>query len=167
MSSESSPVIASESPRQGFLQRAGVRQLVKFCIVGASSTVVDKGLLYAMMAFDETRAQHMPWWVLATISFAFGVTNGFFWNSRWTFRTARDHSNAHAQYVKFVLTNLVGLCLNLMFTKVFLVLFTGQLVHEQNPDKKIAVIASLCAVPIVVVWNFSAAKFWTFKAPKK
>jgi putative flippase GtrA len=66
-----------------------------------------------------------------------------------------------------VLTNLVGLFLNLGFTKLFLVLFTGQVLHGQNPDKKTALIASLCAVPIVVIWNFSAAKFWTFKKPKQ
>lgn len=165
MSSESPPVL-SESPRPAFLQRAGVRQLVKFCIVGASSTVVDKGFFFALMSFGEHNAPRVAWWMWATISFCLGVSNGFFWNRRWTFREAQNHSNAHAQYVKFVLTNLVGLFLNLMFTKVFLILFTGQVVHQQNPDKMTATIASLCAVPIVVIWNFSAAKLWTFKAPK-
>ena len=165
MSSES-PSALSESSRPAFLQRAGVRQLVKFCIVGASSTVVDKGLFFALMTFGEHNAPRVAWWMWATASFCLGVSNGFFWNRRWTFRAARDHSSAHAQYIKFVFTNVIGLILNLSFTKVFLILFTGQVVHNQNPDKKTAIIASLCAVPIVVIWNFSAAKFWTFKAPK-
>lgn len=166
MNSESSPPLDSVSPLQRLKQSAGVRQLIKFCIVGASSTIVDKGILYALLSFGERQAPQVPWWVWATISFCFGVSNGFFWNRRWTFREAQNHK-ANTQYAKFVLTNIIGLSLNLMFTKVFLMLFTGQLVHDENPDKKIAVIASLCAVPIVVVWNFSAAKFWTFKTPKQ
>ena len=165
MPSEPTPLLVSPSPRVPLMQRAGFRQLVKFCIVGASSTVVDKGLFYVMMGFAEQKAPFIPWWIWASISFCFGVSNGFIWNRRWTFKEAQNH-NANTQYAKFVLTNLVGLALNLMFTKVFLMLLTGQLVHDANPDKKIAVIASLCAVPIVVVWNFSAAKFWTFKTPK-
>jgi putative flippase GtrA len=144
------------------VKQNGLQQLIKFCVVGASSTVVDKGTLWILL----NALPLVPWWFCSTISFCFGVTNGFFWNRHWTFR-AREHGSARSQYRKFFLSNCIGWLLNLGFTKLFLVLFTGQLTHGNlNPEPRQVLIASLCAVPCVVVWNFSAAKFWTFKAPK-
>ena len=154
-------------PKQSLHQRPGVRQLAKFCLVGASSTIIDQGTKFALATLGKSYAPQVPWWVWATISFCLAVTNGYFWNRKWTFQaTSEAHGNARAQYQKFVLTNAVGLGLNLMFTKLFLIAFTGKLLHDQNPDPVHLMLASLCAVPVVVIWNFCAAKFWTFKPVK-
>lgn len=138
-----------------------MRQLIKFCLVGLSSTIIDKGIQRALLLSFPL----WPWWVSQTISFCFGVTNGFFWNRRWTFR-ARDLGSSRKQYPKFVASNLVGLMLNLGFTKLFLVALTGKVVHATNPPANTILIASLLAIPIVVIWNFSASRFWTFRSPK-
>lgn len=66
----------------------------------------------------------------------------------------------------FVATNLVGLFLNLMIMKGFLIMLTGQTAHASNPHPDTVQLASLCAIPLVVVWNFSASRFWTFRQPK-
>jgi len=145
-----------------FLQHQGVRQLIKFCIVGASSAVVDKGITWFLL----NQYPAVPWWLVATIGFCFGLTNGFFWNRHLTFR-ARDFGSARSQYFKFAVTNCVGLMLNLTITKMFLILLTQQLVHGDNPAPKTVILASILAIPFVAVWNFSAAKYWTFRAPKK
>ena len=168
MSSESSPVIASASPRQRLLQRPGVRQLIKFCIVGASSTVIDKGLLFLLTKkmLVLTALPWVPWFTWNTLTFCFAVSNGFVWNRRWTFR-AHEQATTHTQYVKFFVTNAVGLVLNLFITKLFLIAFTGKVLQgESNPNPDHLMIASICAIPFVMIWNFSAAKFWTFKTPK-
>ena len=165
MSAESVAIPVRIPLLQRVLSRPGVRQLIKFCIVGLSSTVVDKATLYALLTWTEANAPQVPWWACASISFCFAVTNGFIWHRRWTFQ-AGEHGKARTQYAKFVVSNAIGLWLNLMFTKLFLVLFTGQLAHNENPDTRQVMIASLCAVPCVVIWNFSVAKFWTFKKPK-
>lgn len=148
------------------LQRKGVRQLIKFCIVGASSTVVDKGLLWLLTKrlMVLVRLPYVPWWTWATLTFCAAVTNGFLLNQRWTFR-AHTPENSKKQYAKFVATNCVGLMLNLLITKMFLIYFTGQVTHEKNPDANLFLISSLLAIPFVVVWNFSASKYWTFRAP--
>ena len=138
-----------------------MRQLIKFCVVGASSTVVDLGILrFLLLTFPL-----MPWWISQSISFCFGVTNGFFWNRKWTFEAEKGGAGA-TQYSKFVASNVIGLLLNLAISKGFLILFTGQLAHGVNPAPEKVLLAKLCAIPIVVVWNFSAARFWTFRAPK-
>ena len=142
------------------LRRNGVRELVKFSIVGASSTVIDKGTLWILL----NQVPSVPWWISATISFTLAVTNGFVWNRHWTFR-ARDHASARAQYTRFFAVNLVGLGLNLLITKAFLVAFTRTLFHHRNPHARDVLFASLSAVPFVVIWNFFASKYWTFRKP--
>jgi putative flippase GtrA len=109
ISAESSPVEHKPPLRRALHQRPGVRQLVKFCLVGLSSTLIDKGSAYAMMTLGETFAPGIPWWIWTSNSFTLGVTNGYFWNRKWTFQaTGASHSSAGAQYRKFLLTNFVG-----------------------------------------------------------
>lgn len=138
-----------------------MRQLIKFCLVGASSTIINQAILGILLRV----APAMPWWMAVTVGFVFGVTNGFHWNRKWTFR-GQNAGDARRQFPKFIATNLIGLGLNLAITKGFLVLFTHQLVHGSNPDPNTVQIASILAIPLVVVWNFGASRLWTFRAPK-
>jgi len=140
-------------------QRRVVRQLVKFSVVGASSTVIDKGILWLLLWL----LPQVPWWVSASVSFSLAVTNSFVWNRTWTFR-ARGMRSVRAQYSMFLATNVVGLFLNLAITKVFLIAFTGEIRHlAGNPRASRVLVASLAAVPCVVFWNFVASKYWTFR----
>ena len=141
-----------------------MRQLIKFCLVGASSTVIDLGVLKLLLMF----LHFLPWWFNVSISFCFGVSNGFFWNRRWTF-AGQNSASTRTQYSKFFVTNLIGLGLNLLISKGFLILFTGQVSHAVNPNDNAILLAKVCAIPIVVIWNFSASRLWTFRAhtPKK
>lgn len=138
-----------------------MRQLIKFCVVGATSTVVDLGIYrFLLFAFPL-----LPWWISQSISFCFGVTNGFIWNRKWTFQASKKGQGA-AQYSKFVASNIIGLILNLAVSKGVLFLLTGELVHGVNPAPNQLMLAKILAIPIVLVWNFSAARFWTFKPQK-
>lgn len=147
---------------RSLLQRRGVRQLIKFCIVGFSSTVLDSLVKWFL---NENYRQIFPWWSIATIAFCIGLTNGFFWNRYLTFR-AKDYGRARNQYIKFAASNCVGLLLNLIITKIFLILLTGSIIQDANPETRLFLIAGWCAIPFVAIWNFSAAKYWTFRAPK-
>jgi putative flippase GtrA len=144
------------------LQRRGVRQLIKFCLVGVTSTFIDKRTLWFLLNDGMPRS---PWWISATISFCLAVTNGFIWNSRWTFRS-RDAAarSTGAQYGMFFGTNVIGLLLNLGLTNLILVLFADQLPYiGGNAHASDVLVASLLSVPIVVLWNFAASKYWTFR----
>ena len=134
-------------------------QLFKFCCVGATSTVISLSIFWVLLTFTS-----LPWYISQTIAFCFGVTNGFFLNRIWTFQ-AKEHGRVRTQYPKFFISNAIGLVLNLSITKIFLIVFTGQLVLKQNAEPKIQIMANLCATFFVVIWNFTAARFWTFKAP--
>jgi putative flippase GtrA len=144
------------------LQRRGVRQLVKFCLVGATSTFIDKRTLWFLLNDGMPRS---PWWISATISFCLAVTNGFIWNSRWTFRSPAAARSTGAQYGMFFGTNVIGLVLNLGLTNLILVLFADHLPYiGGNAHASDVLVASLLAVPVVVLWNFAASKYWTFRA---
>lgn len=140
------------------LNRPGLRQFIKFCIVGASSFAIDFGVSW-FLTF------HLYlWWVLAkTISFSMAVTNGFFWNQRWTFQ-AVGHRKGHEQYAMFFGVNVVGWALNLAIMKAVFFIGTGTW-KGQHPTKPLFVAATLTAMVIVVFWNFFANKHWTFRRP--
>ena len=166
--------------------RPGARQFVKFCIVGTSSTIIDftifnllveKGILaqYGLLQRGLSPA------VALTCSFLVAVTNGFLWNSRWTFRAARE--DAGKQYPKFVATNVVGWVLNLSITT--LALMTASYLHlthvHHTPAETMRIVAfgtragevgftalalnaaKAVATCVVLAWNFTASKLWTFK----
>ena len=112
----------------------------------------------------------MGWhWILAqVISFSAAVTNGFTWNSLWTFR-GLNSSRKRVQYVKFVIVNIIGLALNLAIMKVVFFLFTGHIINPANPSESHWNIAKAIAIVVVAFWNFFANKYWTFRpdAPAK
>lgn len=138
------------------LQRPGVRQFIKFIIIGLSSTIIDVSISNYLTFYCNWN-----WIIAATLSFAVSVTNGYFWNSRWTFKHAAG--NSPDQYIKFVAVNIVGLALNLCIMKCVFFMFTGKFIHQGTPEKMHWYIAKAVAIVLVSLWNFFINKKWTFK----
>ena len=156
--------------------RPGARQFVKFCIVGASSFAIDIGLLN-LLHFGAG----WPVGIAKICSFVIAVGNGFYWNRRWTFRHAAQ-GDLKRQYPLFMLTNTVGLLLNLgIVTGVLMVASRVGLLHTQRPPLEIVSLiftgqgksefnalalngATIIATVFVTAWNFTASRLWTFKA---
>ena len=134
-----------------------LQQFIKFCIIGASSTVID-----VFISQRLTYGLGWHWIISKVISFSFAVTNGFIWNSLWTFK-GLGSSKKHEHYVKFVTVNLIGLGLNLAIMKPVFLVFTGRLINQGNPDKFHWAVATGTAILLVAIWNFLANKKWTFK----
>lgn len=134
------------------LRRKGIRQFVKFCIVGSSSTLID--FTVANVAYYVLQVR--PAALASVMGFCVAVVNGYFWNSRWTFRD-RQRRAVHEEFVRFVTVNIIGALLN--YTIVSLVL----LLDNQDPHPKwVFNGAKLLATGIVVFWNFFANRHWTF-----
>lgn len=119
---------------------------IKYALVGASSTIIDVGVLTLLVELG-----HLHLLVAAVLSFCIAVANGFFWNKKWTFQNTSTHLTR--QYIKFALTALVGLGLNLLLLS-FLVYFF----HLWY------VLAKMITTVIVFFWNFTSNKFWTFRS---
>lgn len=153
----------------------GIRQLVKFCIVGASSTIIDLTIFNVLLSCSVAP-------VYAVVGgFIGGVSNGFFWNRRWTFKE-RQGSMAKQGPIFFA-TNLVGLTLNILVTTLALIIAAHLHLTQSyfTPEETMRMIlfrttdghefsrlalnaAKLCATVVVTAWNFSASKFITFRS---
>jgi putative flippase GtrA len=136
----------------------GVRQFVKFCIVGLTSFTIDLGLFLLLTQFA-----HFWWPVAKTVSFSFAVTNGYVWNRVWTFRAA-GLRRQREQYAMFVTVNVVGLLINLVVMKAAFSVLTGS-TGSLKPTAEQSTIATIAATLVVVFWNFFANKHWTFRKP--
>jgi putative flippase GtrA len=133
-----------------------LRRFAKFAVVGASSTLIDMGLFWAMvrlLGWGETLLMRI---VANSISFTLGVTNGFLWNRYWTF-TGAVAGHAPTQYVRFVLVNLVGLGVDTATVQLAFALG-----RELLPPDWLPIAAKILAIPPVALWNFTAHSLWTF-----
>jgi putative flippase GtrA len=153
----------------GLLRLPAVRQFVKYCIVGTSSTLLDFGLFLFFMEVVHLHllCGSLGWGRVAAalLSFLGSVSNGFLWNNRWTFRQA-GRSGIRRRYAKFVITNAIGLVLNLLIlTTVAQAVPAGMLSflrpHLHDPA---GFVGKLSATLVVVFWNFAASKYWAFKS---
>ncbi len=157
-------------------QNQGMRQFVKFGIVGAISTVINFSVLNIVLRFG------LPLVAALTLAFLLSVCNGFYWNRRWTFKDARSAS-AGEQGIKFLLVNIVGWFLNTAivvltvahfsagahggafgdsdaFRRIVIDVISGRKHHYNLLTVNLAQAAATC---VVVFWNFFANRFWTFK----
>lgn len=129
---------------QDLIQRRGVRQFVKFGLVGASSTVIDWGIFYLLNHYN------LYYLTAKVLSFSVAVINSFIWNRRWTFRS--QDPNRTKEFTKFLVIALIGLGINalIMYLAVS-VLGTRK------------IFGLIFATGITMFWNFLANKFYTFK----
>jgi putative flippase GtrA len=167
------------------VQRRGVRQFVKFCIIGGLSTVIDLGLHWLLMfqfrISGELVSHRLGGWVLdmyfpnavhsnealknasftlfKVLTTGLAILNSFYWNRRWTFRVLGKES-IHQQVVKFYTIALIGMVLTLVISTLLFQVIPG------HPKRSWA-IASLVAMVVVSFWNFFGQKLWTFKKDMK
>lgn len=172
ISSDNSP-----QTRAPLHQRRGVRQFVKFGLVGASSTVINFTIFNVL--YHVLNVSLVP---SLTVAFFVSVLNGFFWNRRWTFKEAR-HKPAHTQSLQFLVVNIVGWLLNTSIVvlivahhrsgghglfgapgqlqQIIFAILTGE--GKQHYSFWLLNGALAIATGVVVFWNFFANKKWTFK----
>ncbi|MBM2820660.1 MAG: hypothetical protein HW405_420 [Candidatus Berkelbacteria bacterium] len=126
-------------------QRRGVRQFVKFALVGVSSTAIDWGIYLIL-----TRFIGVYYLMAKVLSFAISMINSYIWNRRWTFKS-NDPAKLR-EFIKFLTIALVGVVLN-----TFIMYMIVDLVHLGD------LYGLVFASAIVMFWNFLANKFYTFK----
>lgn len=130
------------------IQRRGVRQFIKFGIVGLSSTVIDWSIFYLLNHYS------IYYLTAKVMSFSVAVINSFIWNRRWTFRS--QDSNRNKEFFKFLIISLVGLSINALIMYIAVsVLGTRK------------IIGLIFATGITTFWNFLANKFYTFKESQR
>ena len=117
----------------------------KYALVGFLGTAIDLGSLYLFI--DRL---HIHLLVATALSFLLAVINNFTLNKFWTFQN--KHSNIRKQFIKFLIVSTIGLIL----TEMCMAFFVYGLKIWYMSSK-------LFTSGLVLMWNFLANKYWTFK----
>ncbi len=131
---------------------------LKYVVVGVIGTLLDVGLftlLIAQTSLGNTWTGHIT---AATLSFLVAVINNYVLNSLWTFQSKKTTDKK--QFSKFFLVSCLGWLLNVTFLSLFswaIAILIGSL-----PPLASAV-AKICASGVVLIYNFIANRFWTFR----
>jgi HAD superfamily phosphatase (TIGR01668 family) len=150
------------------------QQIIRFCLVGGSSFVIDAGVtLLLMKLFGEAVGAWLvatvPWathWatrpdraaapVLGEIGSLFAMYNNYIWNRSWTFE-AKGASRKSTQMSRFFVVSRIGSGFNNLIYAYLYRLRTGGLW---------GFLCKVIAALIVGVWSFVAQRQYAFKAKK-
>jgi len=122
-------------------------QFWKFCIVGFIGTAIDFGVLNL-----GVEVIHLNVYLAAAIAFVLAASNNFALNKYWTFLNKVKGNKLFGQYFRYLLISIGGLMLNL---GIMYALIEGiDLWYNW---------AKVFATALVIMWNFSLNKYWTFK----
>ncbi len=140
--------------------RKEVKRFVKFAIVGAAGSITDFSVLNLLVQLVGA-----PLVIANTISFTAAVIQNFLLNRRWTFPESQERQ-ASGQLAQFVIVSVIGLGLNQL---VFLTLhhfWDTYWINWYGADIGFIVsynIAKLFAIGVVLFWNFTANRLWTYR----
>lgn len=125
-------------------QRQGLRQFVKFCLIGLLNVVVDWSIYFLLNHLTPIHKLGAK-----LLSFIAGASNSYYFNRTWTFRSRSRQVGR--EFGKFFLVASIGALLN---TGIF-----GLIALRFGfPD----IIGLIVATGAVTFWNFFANKYWTF-----
>lgn len=131
----------------GITGRRGVRQFVKFGIVGASGFLVNLIVFTLLQRVDPEHAQPLHYYVLYSIAFLSGGVSNYWFNRVWTFR-----STAHAMHegAKFMAVSLIALVVGWIASALVAPYF--------GHGHKTWFVATVAGIFV----NFFINKYWTF-----
>ncbi|OGL70597.1 hypothetical protein A3B32_01550 [Candidatus Uhrbacteria bacterium RIFCSPLOWO2_01_FULL_53_9] len=124
-----------------------LRQFMRYGAVGVVNTGLDFGIYSGLTRGFEWWGEH--YLIANAVTFLLVVTWSFFWNKHWAFRN--KEARHLGQYAKFVFATFGGI----MLAEV--ILFSG--VEWLNLND---LLSKVIAGPIVVLWNFSAYRWFAF-----
>jgi len=122
-----------------------LKQFVIFTAIGGIGTV---GQYLTLIALVETAIlAAVP---ASIIGFIVGAVINYFLNYRFTFNSTKSHKEAMS---KFFIVAALGAAIN-----------TALMYFEIHALHMYYLLAQLVATGIVLLWNFTANKLWTFRA---
>ena len=130
---------------------------VRFCIVGASGTLIDTTMLFLL---SDPRTLNWSLTGSKIIAAELALTNNFIWNDLWTFGKFSSRQNTFRQrarrFLKFNLLCSVGIILNLIILNI------GFKVFHMN-----RYIANLSAIFVVTFWNYNTNRKLSWRTTAK
>ena len=147
-------------------------QFIKFAIVGAMNTIVDF-LVYTVLTlvFGVNDNNVFLVGLFTLIAYACGVLNSFILNTHWTFKS--EYRQTSREKILFIVVNLVSWLVSFALTYLFtefvfdgsgIAQWVANLLHYQQMDNVVSILAKLLAAPIVIIINFLGSKLLVFRS---
>jgi putative flippase GtrA len=133
----------------GIAQRRGVRQFVKFGIVGASGFVVNLVIFTLLQRVVPNHAATVPYLIIYSIAFLSGGVSNYFLNRAWTFKST---GHVAIEGVSFLGVSVLALLVALVVSQAV----SPWLAHGH----KTWFVATVSAMFV----NFFVNKYWTFRS---
>lgn len=127
-----------------------LKQLIKFGIVGAVSTLLDYGL---MVLFTEIFGIY--YLLSSTLSYMISLVFNYFASMKYVFRGKED-GNKLKEFVIFTVLCLMGMGINQLILWL--------IVENLGVDYRIS---KILATGVVMVWNFVTRKLFLEQKPEK
>ena len=135
-----------------------ILKFLKFGVVGASGAVIDFGITALCKGILG-----MPDLLANAIGFTIAATSNYFLNRVWTWKSTSKEVGI--EYVKFFVVSLIGLGLNSLIVLLLKDISIVPRFVETTLDWDFWV-AKVIATAVVMVWNFVANNFFTFRQKK-
>jgi putative flippase GtrA len=129
-------------------QRRGVRQFVKFGIVGASGFIVNLAAFTLLQRVVPNHAEPLQYNVIYTIAFLAGGVSNYYLNRIWTFRST---GHAVREGVQFLSVSAVALVVGLVVSAL-----VSRWLGHGHRTWFVATVAGIFV-------NFFLNKYWTFR----
>ena len=130
-------------------QRRGVRQFVKFGIVGASGFLVNLIIFTVLQRVVPNHNAAGPYYAIYSIAFLAGGVSNYFLNRIWTFRSTGHAGKEAAQFLSVsVLALIVGLIVSALVAPTM------------GHGHRTWFLATLSGIVV----NFFVNKYWTFRS---
>lgn len=140
-------------PFTGFIdrmrRRRGVRQFVKFGIVGASGFIVNLVIFTLLQRVVPDHAAAGPYYVIYSVAFLAGGVSNYFLNRVWTFRST---GHAGREALQFLSVSVLALIVGLIVSAI-----VAPWLGHGHKTWFVATISG-------IVVNFFVNKYWTFRS---
>jgi dolichol-phosphate mannosyltransferase len=129
-------------------ERRGVRQFVKFGIVGASGFLVNLIVFTLLQRIVPDHSRPLQYNVIYSVAFLSGGVSNYYFNRIWTFRSSGDAVREGAQ---FLTVSAIALVAGLLVSAA-----VSPWLGHGHKTWFVATVAG-------IVINFFLNKYWTFK----
>lgn len=155
------PVSNSQNSNSSFFStKYGILmlQFIKFGLIGGFNTLVDFGILNALMYITKIYKGN-GLILLNIVSFSVAVINSYFLNKYWAFKD-KSSVDREKQFVSFLAVSIVGVVINTLVLRVVSTNIDPMFGLNQQIWTNIG---KLLATGVSLVWNFIGYKFFVFK----
>jgi putative flippase GtrA len=130
-------------------QRRGVRQFVKFGVVGLSGFIVNLAIFTLLQRVVPDHAATVPYMTIYSIAFLSGGASNYFLNRAWTFRST---GHLGREGLSFMTVSVLALIVGLIVSAA-----VAPWLGHGHKTWFVSTVAG-------IVVNFFINKYWTFRS---